>query len=621
MRVGDKTMKAKGNSITKTAVWVLLGLLILGLGGFGAVNLSGSVRSIGTVGDKSISVDQYARELQQQIRAIENQTGEPLNFQQAQAIGLDRAVLQRLVRLRALDNETSQMGLSIGDENLRERILNISAFQGVDGKFDREGYRFALQQGGLSEAQFEASLREEAARTLLQGAISSGVKMPAAYAETLVNYVGETRGFTWASLTEADLDAPIAAPAEDVLRAYYDANTDLFMLPASKTISYAMLSPGDLLDEVQVTEEELKKAYDDRADEYIQPERRLVERLVFRDQEAADQAMAAIEVGGTTFEVLVQERGLTLADVDMGDVGRLELDAAGEAVFSAEAGDVVGPMPSNLGPALFRVNGVLPSLNTTFEEARPALQQDLAGDRAARLVEVRARDLDDQLAGGATLEALATETEMTLGTVEWSENSSDGIAAYAGFREAAAALSADDFPKIDQLDDGSIYAMRLDGTKSERPIPFEDARGVVAAAWRADQVLQALTVMAEALKSDLVAGTEFEALGLDAAIEEGLTRDGFIEGASDDLINTVFDAAPGDVKVLEGDSSVVIVRIDSIAKADEGAQSQQLLAQLSDQLSQQLSQDIFALYADDVMRRAGPQVDQQAINAVHVNFP
>ena len=59
-------MKAKGNSFTKTAVWGLMGLLILGLGGFGAVNLNGSARTVGEVGDKSISVDDYARELQQQ---------------------------------------------------------------------------------------------------------------------------------------------------------------------------------------------------------------------------------------------------------------------------------------------------------------------------------------------------------------------------------------------------------------------------------------------------------------------------------------------------------------------------------------------------------------------------
>ncbi|WP_201722326.1 SurA N-terminal domain-containing protein, partial [Sulfitobacter sp. HI0040] len=253
---------AKGNSITKTAVWILMGLLILGLGGFGAVNLSGNIRTIGTVGEKSIPVDLYARQLQQEIRAIESQTGEALGFQRAQEIGLDRAVLQRIVRQRALDNEAEQLGLSIGDETLREQILQIQAFQGLDGKFDREGYRFALQQSGLNETEFENSLREESARTLLQAAIVGGVEMPRVYARTLVDYVGEQRSFTWTLLDADDLAEPLPQPSDEELRAYYEENQDAFMLPVTKQITYALLSPDALLEEVEVPEEELRAEYE-----------------------------------------------------------------------------------------------------------------------------------------------------------------------------------------------------------------------------------------------------------------------------------------------------------------------------------------------------------------------
>lgn len=614
-------MKAKGNSITKIAVWVLMGMLILGLGGFGAVNFNGSVRSVGTVGDKEISVDQYARELQQQIRAIETQTGEQLSFQEAQNIGLDRAVLQRLVRLRALDNEADQLGLSIGDENLRERILEIPSFQGVDGEFDREGYRFALQQAGLSEGEFEASLREEAARNLLQRAVSGGVTMPDAYARTLVEYVGERRSFTYAVLDESALQEPIPAPTDADLQAYYDANPDQFMLPASKSITYITLSPNALLDEVEISDADLQQAYDDRASDYIQPERRLVERLVFANEEAANQAAAALEVNGTTFEALVEDRGLSLSDVDLGDVSQTGLGAAGDAVFAADVGDVVGPLPSSLGPALFRVNGIMPSLDTTLDEARDALVQDLAGDRAARLVEVRARELDDQLAGGASLEDIAAQSKMELGTIDWTEDTSEGIAAYAGFREAAAALEENDFPEIAQLEDGSVFAMRLDGTQPERPQPFEDAREKIVTNWTADQLMQALEEQADGIQEALTAGTTFETVGLTATSVEGQTRDAFIEDTPEDFMSAVFAAEPEEVRTVAGDGQVFLVRLDSITPSEDSAQSQQLMAQLSEQLNEQLSNDVFALYAQDVVNRANPQVDQQAVNAVHVNFP
>jgi peptidyl-prolyl cis-trans isomerase D len=614
-------MKAKGNSISKTFVWIILALVILGLGGFGAVNLSGNVRNIGQVGDKAIPVDQYARELQQQIRDIEQQTGQPMNFQQAQAIGLDRAVLQRIVRQRALDNETDQLGLSIGDESLRERILDISAFQGIDGSFDREGYRFALQQAGISESEFETSLREEAARTLLQGAIASGITMPQAYAQTLVDYVAQRRSFTWARLGSDALETPIGTPTDEDLRGFYDENTDLFSLPASKQITYAILTPDDLLDEVEVSEDALREAYDARASEYKQPERRLVERLVFADEEAANQAAAALEVDGTTFETLVQGRGLSLADVDLGDVGRLELDAAGEAVFNAEVGDVVGPLPSNLGPALFRINGVLPAQNVSFEDAEEELRGLTANDNAQRLVAAMARDLDDQLAGGATLEQMADETRMTLGTIAWTEDSTDGIAAYGNFREAAAALSESDFPKIIELEDGSVFAMRLDSSLPERPEPFAEARADVVEAWTAEKTIEALSAQAETLRAQIADGTPFADVGLDPQTVTDRVRNGFVEGTPDDTLTEVFDMAEGDVRIVAGDDAVFLVQLDAIAAPDADAQSQALREQLGEQLNQQLAQDVFNIYAAEVVQRSEPTVNQQAINAVHVNFP
>jgi peptidyl-prolyl cis-trans isomerase D len=612
---------AKGSSITKTAVWVLMGMLILGLGGFGAINLSGNVRSIGSVGDKSIPVDQYARQLQQEIRAIEAQTGESLSFARAQEIGLDRAVLQRLVRNRALDNEAGQLGLSIGDETLSKQIMAISAFQGIDGKFDREGYRFALQNSGLSEAEFEASLREEAARTLLQGAIVDGVRMPRIYAETLMSYLGEKRSFAWAKMDPAQLEEPVPAPSDEELRAFYDANSDAFMLPASKRITYAWLAPEALIDDVEVPEDELKREYDNRADEYQKPQRRLVERLVFANAEAADQAAAALQSEETTFEALVEDRGLSLADIDLGDVGRLELDSAGEAVFGAEVGEVVGPLDTDLGPALFRVNGVLPAQNTSFEDARPALQQELAAARAVRAVEARAQDLDDQLAGGVTLEELAEQTKMTLGQIDWTEDSSDGIAAYADFRQAAAALSDNDFPKIAQLDDGGVYAMRLDEALPERPIPFDEAKQDVRAAWKQDQIRQALVARAEALAPELTGPTAFTEAGFDVVIEEDLTRNSFVDGTPEGFMETVFQMAPGDVEVLDGDEGVVIVRLDNVVAADADDATEAVMDQITEQLDQALAQDLFDIFAQDVTRRGEPQIDQRAVTAVHVNFP
>ena len=612
---------AKGSSsISKTAVWILLGLLIVGLAGFGATNLSGTIRTIGTAGDKAISIDDYARQLQQEINAIAQQSGEALPFAQAQQIGLDRAVLQRLVATRSLDHETAQLGLSIGDEELRRRVLQINAFQGINGEFDREGYRFALERAGLTESQFETQLREEVARTILQGAVLGGVAMPDVYADTLANFVGEQRSFTWSVLDADDLAEPVAAPEQAALEAFYEDNIEEYTLPETKRITYAWLTPDELLDEVDVDEATLREAYEKRDAEFNQPERRLVERLAFLDEQSAQSAAAAL-ASGESFDSLVEARGLTLDDVDLGDVSEAELGDAGPAVFAAEVGAVVGPYPSSLGPALFRVNAVLAAQTTPFEDAVEELRTQLANDRAIRLVEAQAENFDDLLAGGATLEQLAKETDMVLGEIEWSVDSVDDIAAYEAFRDVARAVSESDFPQIEQLDDGGIFALRLDEVLPPRPAPFEMVREEVEADWLSRETAARLTAQVQELLSSLQSGSSFADLNLDAIVEENLIRSDFVPRTPPGFMEDIFEMETGEARIIESEAAVIVVRLDAVSRPAPDGDVAAMRNQLSRQADQQLASDIFEIFTADVIRRADPQINQQALQAVHVNFP
>ncbi|AVO39259.1 peptidyl-prolyl cis-trans isomerase [Pukyongiella litopenaei] len=613
-------MAAGIKSFSKTFVWVLLGLLILGLGGFGATNLTGTVRTVATVGDQSVSVDDYARELQREIRAIEAQSGQPLPMTSVQALGLDQQVLSRLVSLAAIDDETAKLGLSIGDANLQKEIVAIPAFQGIDGTFDREAYRFALQNAGLTESEFEADLRAEQARTLVQGAIVAGVEMPAVLADTMADYVAARRSFTVATLDAAALDAPLPEPTDSDLKARYDDNPDAYMLPETKRLTYAKLTPDMILDQVELEEASLKRLYDERSDEYDLPERRLVERLVFADEDAAKTALAQIELGGSTFEAQVDDRGLSLSDVDLGDITAADLGDAADAVFAAEIGDVVGPLPTSLGPALFRVNGLLEARVTSFEDALPELRDELAVDRARRLIEAQAQDIDDLLAGGATLEELADETEMEVGTLDWTEASDAGIAAYPEFRSVAAQVTDEDFPAITHLGDGGVFALRLDEVLPPRPEPFEDARARVEADWRAEQLRAMLQARAQQVSADIEASGDFQETGLPFRVENGLTRTAYLDGMPPDFMTGVFEMTPGEIRVIDGEGAAYVVRLDSEAAPEDTPELAAMKEALGAQMSQGLSQALFQAFMRDAHTRARPEVDQRALNAVQASF-
>jgi peptidyl-prolyl cis-trans isomerase D len=607
--------------LSKTFVWILMGLLFVGLAGFGAINVSGTTRTLATVGDATVSVDDYARALQQEQRAIQAQSGQSIPLSQLIAMGVDRGVLSGLVATAALDNELTAIGLSVGDEVLLEEITRISAFQGSDGSFSRDNYRFALDNAGLSEAEFEADMRSETARTLLQGAITGGTRMPAVLGETLTNYIGARRSFSYVRLAEANVPLTAIAPTEDALKAYYETHIEDFTLPETKVITYVALRPDALVDEVEVDETALRGLYEERDAEFNVPERRLVEQLVFPDEDAAQTAKAQLDVGGTTFETLVADRELSLSDIDMGDVAIGDLGAAGEAVFAADVGAVVGPLPSDFGPALYRVNGVLEANFTSFEEALPVLREELALDRARRLIESRAEGLDDALAGGATLEDLAEEENgVVLGQLDWTANTTDDIAAYDTFRNAAEAVTTEDFPEVGYLEDGSLFALRLDEVLPPRPEPFEDARTAVSEAYEGDRIAKALAAQAEQIKTATEGNNGQFPEGREVIEQTGLTRTAYLDQTPVDLLNQVFEMEVGEVRVVSDAEGTVVVRLDETLPPDDGNDMQFLSQALGDQLNQSLSNEIFQIYLQSVQTRARPQVNQQAVNAVHANF-
>ena len=612
----DRPKKRKGASIL---VWALLAMLIVGLGGFSITNYGGAVTTIGRVGDREITTQDYAIALRSEINAFSAQIGQPLTGAQALQLGVDRTARQNLLNATALDNEAARLGLSVGDARVAREITGIKAFQGTAGTFDRDTYRFTLERNNLTEAAFEGDMRDDLARTLLTSAVAGGFTAPAALTDTLFAYVGERRGFSLLRLAEADLPTPLPAPTTEEIRKHYNDNIATFTRPEGRRLSYVTLLPADLAATTKIEEATVRDLYNDRIDQFVLPERRLVERLVFTDQAAADAGKARLDAG-EAFDQLVIDRGLTLADVDLGDVAKADLGAAGDAVFALTEPAVVGPFASDLGPALYRMNGILAAQETSFEEARADLQAELSADAARRAIDDRREAIDDALAGGATLEDLAREQGMTLGTIDLAPDSDAAIAGYPSFREAAAAANVGDFPDLIELDDGGLAALRLEEILPPAPIPLAEAEPKVAEAWRAAALARALSDRAIAIKSAVEGGANLGTFGI-LDTTPRIARDGFVEDAPPELLIAVFAMQAGQVRVIEGPGFVGLVRLDIVLPADAADPERAPLRDaIAAQAEQALAADALALFTAEQTRTGGIMLDEAAINAVHAQM-
>jgi len=615
----DTPRKKKGGR--SLVVWVLVAMLIAGLSGFGVENFGGATAKIGRVGEIEIEANDYAREMQGQINTLTRQFGAPVSMADARSFGVDRQVLAGLVNRAALDNEAARLGLSVGDATVAAELGKISAFQGISGTFDREAYALTLQQNGTNEAAFEANLRRDVARALLTGAVAGGVVSPAPLTDTLVAYAGEKRGFSLLVLDDTALDAPLAAPTPAEVQAHYDANIATYTRPEAKRVEYAALLPETLAATMEVPEDEVQKAYDARLSEFMIPEKRLVERLVYPDEAAALAAKARLDQG-TSFDDLVAERGLTLEDVDLGDVTREELEGAADAVFALTEPGTVGPLPSALGPALYRMNAILAAQETTLDAARPELLQILQTEAAARAIADKVEAIDDALAGGATLQDLSTEFGMTLASTDYAAGAedNDAITGYTAFRSAADALAEGDFPEAILLEDGGLVAMQLVEILPPSPVPLDKITDKVTEATRAEALARALAAKAAAAKTAVEAGATLESQGTVTAVAP-TDRQATLDVGPAVVLETAFQMQPGEIRVIEAGSFVALLRLDSITAAEvTSEEGQEMQDSIRQNLDRSIAEDMAALFTATVGQQAGIALDQAVIDAVNTQL-
>jgi peptidyl-prolyl cis-trans isomerase D len=618
----DEITRRKGSHAgTSILAFVMLGMIVIGLGGYGVTNFGHTVDSVITVGKVEVSTSDYARALKNQMAQFSKQLGQPLTLKEAQMFGIDTQVQQGLISNAALDNEALRVGLSAGDLAVAQKIAGIQSFKDVGGKFDRTVYADVLQQNGMTVKEFETGIRSDLTRQVLQSAVVGGVVAPQALTSAIYAYQAEARGFTVLQLTEASLPQKLPEPSADALNAFYTAHIADFTRPEAKRVAYALLEPADIAKDQKVPEADVKAAYDAAADTYNIPEKRLVERLVYPTDADAKAARAKLDAG-TSFEDLVKARGLALTDIDMGDVAQGQLGAAGKDVFALTAPGVVGPLPSDLGPALFRVNAILPAQVTTFAAAHDKLMGELQLKAAAKAIATRTEAVNDLLAGGATIAEVAKDQTMKTASTDYAKGADDNdpVTQDPQFVKAVDAMQPGDFAQAVALTDGGLIVLQVTEAVPPTPVPFDKAQAKVKTALHADALTKALGALADADLTAVKGGAKLETLGITDRVAS-TTRGAPPDGISADILAAAFTMKKDEVQKVEKAGTYALVRLDIITPAEpKGDKAKAALDSLSAQVGQSIAQDAYDLFANAMTTSGGLRMDQAAMAAVQARM-
>ena len=607
-------MTKSKTSVSKIFVWILLGFLFVGLIGFGTGNLSGNVKTIGKIGDTDITVNEYVRALQSELRNTSQQFGQQLTLQQLQAFGIQQRVLSRLVTDKLLENEATKLSLSVDDNSVRDNIIALNAFKGPDGAFNQDAYNYALENAGYTSAEFEEEIRAETARNILSQSILSGNAINKIQSELLAAFLLEARSFNIQVLTADSLEFIAENPTDAELQEFLDKNTEQYTVPESKMISYAVLEPEMLADSIPTDNGILQNIYIEKKSEYNKPEERTIDRLSFLTADEASSAISKIKTNDTDFDELWLERGLTEDDVAYGTFSKEKLANASEEIFSAKIGEVVGPVETDLGPVIFRVREIVAAESTSFDDAKNSLAKEYALSEAKKLVDEKIEESQNLLAAGGTLEDLVSEVGFKIEKILFNEETDMPVLKDQTFYRSAQNTEIGEFPEIKELSNGGLFALRVDDVVAARTKNIEEVRSELESAIEKQKIQSKLDQTAkDLLKNNWYKG---EILRFN-----NKTRDTILPDMPENVITEIFNLEIGKGSVVSGDQKSYILRLKNVSEADLSTDNAKLLiSQIKNQINNSLSADLFESFANMARINSKLDINEQALNAVHSSF-
>jgi peptidyl-prolyl cis-trans isomerase D len=569
--------------------------------GFGQATLA-------KIGKIEIPIEQFRQTYNDRLQQVSRELGHPLPPGQANAMGLDRQVLGEMIAQAGLDQRARQMGLGLSDDEIARRITSDPNLQTMNGQFDRARFDDVLRNMGLTEQSFVADQRQTALRRQIIDSVSGDMTPPKAWLDAINQYQNEQRSIEFLALGPAQA-GDIAQPTADQLEQYFEPRKMLFRAPEYRKIDTVTVTPAEMAKWMDISDDDLKKAYDARRASFTTPERRHIEQMVFANMADAQAAADRIK-SGTSFAAIAAERGLKTQDIDLGTVAKSGIvdPAVADAAFALKEGEVSTPVQGQFGAVLLTVLQIDPETTKPLAEVTPELRNDLALERTRPQVGDVHDKIEDDRAGGMTLEQAAEKEKLAVVTYDAVNRTGldpDGkpvVNLPHGAEVIAAAFASDVGVDNDPIEaDGGYVWYDVAAVTPAHDRTLDEVKDEVTQRWRGDETASRLKAKAADLLDKLKGGTPFDALaaanGLKIETAADFKRGGAVAGLSPKMIDAVFHTAKDGLGDGEGNDPTqwIVFKVTDVKtpNLDPNAADAKNIAQT---VQRQLSDDMIGQY-------------------------
>ncbi len=376
--------------------------------------------TIARVQGHEITAGEFRRTYQAQLQAYRSAYGANMNDQLLKQLGIDQQILQQMVDERAALAEADRLGIEVSDEEVRQRIFAMPAFQENGGFIGEQRYQqlLRMQRPPMMPSEFETNVRRGLTVEKLRASLTDWLYVPDKELEQVYRRRNDKVKLAVVTFTADSFRTQATASDADVA-GYFEGHKDDFKIPEKRKIRYLLLDLEAMRAKVVVPAADIEKAYNSSIEQYTTPEQVRASHILLKTEGKDDATVKAKaeEIlkqakAGADFADLAkknsedEQSAKNGGDLDYFGRGRMvpEFD---QAVFAMQPGQLSDLVKTQYGYHVIKLVDKKSAATRPLAEVRQQLSDQLAYERAQSQTADLASKLEKQITKAADLDKVA----------------------------------------------------------------------------------------------------------------------------------------------------------------------------------------------------------------------
>jgi peptidyl-prolyl cis-trans isomerase D len=495
---------------------ILVGFAVGDLANIGSGNIgfgSGS-STLAKAGDQEVDQRQLSDAMQRRLQQVRQQ--DP-SADYATILPEFERILNALIDERSLIGFAARHGFHLSKRLIDAEIAQIPQTRGLNGQFSEQAYQGFLAQQRLTDREVREIISASVLERLMVAPVAANARVAVGMATPYASMLLEAREGETAAIP-IDLFKAGLRPTDADLQRHYQANRARYMVPEQRVVRFARIGAQQVAN-VTASEQEITAFYNANRATYEPKDIRVISQAVVPDQATA-KAIAARAKGGATIAAAAAPAGANAAVTSLDAQTRQSYasiagERAAAAVFAAPSGAVVGPVQSDFGWVVAKIQSVKTEGGKPLAAARAEIAAKLTADKRRQAVEDLVDQVQTAVDDGSNFVEAAAAAKLTLEATPliMANGTSRANASFRAPAELAAAIKAafeiagNDPPEIVSLPNNAGYVLVAPGdVVPAAPAPLASIRERAATDWINDQAQQRARAAATAIAAKAAQG-------------------------------------------------------------------------------------------------------------------